>query len=66
MKNNRVQHDFVIQLLSALEQAGVSPDQLFSMSRLQGMPATGPGDTSGRIQDASASAGISRLNIRYM
>ncbi|MEH6584430.1 MAG: AraC family transcriptional regulator ligand-binding domain-containing protein [Halioglobus sp.] len=38
---DRLQRDLLKQLLSELEKAGVTPDQLLSRSRLQGYPASG-------------------------
>jgi AraC-like DNA-binding protein len=41
MKVNRVQRDLFRRLTSELEKAGVSPEQLFSKSRLRGVTASG-------------------------
>ncbi|MFT4519888.1 MAG: AraC-like DNA-binding protein [Halioglobus sp.] len=41
MKVNRVQRDLFRQLLSQLEKAGVSPEQLFNELRLRGVTASG-------------------------
>ncbi|MFT4614130.1 MAG: hypothetical protein ACI9NT_001272 [Bacteroidia bacterium] len=43
MKVNRVQRDLFRRLISELEKAGISPEQLFSKSRLRGVTASGSG-----------------------
>jgi AraC-like DNA-binding protein len=46
MKVNRVQRDLFRRLISELEKAGVSPEQLFSKSRLRGVTASGSGQAA--------------------